>query len=224
MAAKIILFDINETVLDLGALRPLFQAMFGDKVALEHWFSTLLHSSTVTSITNVKTNFRDLARVSMEKLAVTHDISEDSYKIDEILGSFGSLPAHGDIIEALKSLKDAKFTTIAFSNSSNELLSNQISNAGLSCYFDDIISIQDSGFFKPTPQAYNHAGSVLSKPLSDMRLVAAHDWDTHGALSASMNAAFLARGPMHYNELFQKPDIMGSSMGEIAQLIISKDS
>ena len=48
-----ILFDINETVLDLSSLKPTFEALFGTAQALT-WFATLLHSSTVSALTGVR--------------------------------------------------------------------------------------------------------------------------------------------------------------------------
>jgi hypothetical protein len=44
-------FDVNETLLDVAALDPLFERAFGDPGAREAWFQQLIHSALVTIAT-----------------------------------------------------------------------------------------------------------------------------------------------------------------------------
>jgi 2-haloacid dehalogenase len=41
-ARPIIVFDVNETLLDLDALRPTFDRIFNDPAALRLWFANLI--------------------------------------------------------------------------------------------------------------------------------------------------------------------------------------
>ncbi|WP_083399165.1 haloacid dehalogenase type II [Oceanisphaera psychrotolerans] len=184
-----ILFDINETVLDLSTLKPKFKAAFGDDSVIAKWFSMLLHSSTVCIMTGVKTDFATLAGIMLESIAARKGIKLPETMRDDILNGFASLPPHEDIKQALGQLKSAGFRTVAFSNSSFNLISIQIKSAGLTEYFDDVISVEETGSFKPDSKLYKFAAKQLNKPLESLRLVATHDWDTHGALSVGMKAA-----------------------------------
>jgi len=48
---RILVSDVNETLLEVDALRPHFQRIFGTSEVLRHWFSqTLLYSQTLTLI------------------------------------------------------------------------------------------------------------------------------------------------------------------------------
>jgi hypothetical protein len=47
---RIIVFDVNETLLDVAALRPHFARAFGDALVLREWFSTVLLYSEVASL------------------------------------------------------------------------------------------------------------------------------------------------------------------------------
>ena len=47
---RIIVFDVNETLLDVGALAPHFQRAFGDGDLFREWFSTLLLYSEVATL------------------------------------------------------------------------------------------------------------------------------------------------------------------------------
>ena len=39
---RVIVCDVNETLLDLGSLEPHFKQVFGDGRALQDWFATVL--------------------------------------------------------------------------------------------------------------------------------------------------------------------------------------
>lgn len=223
MKRNIILFDINETVLNLSMLKPKFKATFGDERVMATWFSMLLHSSTVCIMTGVKTDFATLAGTMLESIAARMGIKLSQTMRDDILSGFASLPPHIDIKQALNKLKSAGFRTVAFSNSSLKLISTQITNAGLIDYFDDIISVEATGSFKPDPNVYKFAAKQLNQPLESLRLVATHDWDTHGALSVGMRAAYINRSGAIYHPLYRQPDIYETTMEDIVSKIIEKN-
>ena len=56
---KVLVFDVNQTMLDLNALRPQFARVFGDGKALDEWFSLLLHYSLVVTVTDAFSCLRD---------------------------------------------------------------------------------------------------------------------------------------------------------------------
>jgi len=224
MKKTTILFDINETVLKLSVLRPIFSSTFGHELFTDTWFSMLLHASTVSMITDVKTDFSLLSKITLEALACKTGVQLSSKETDDILGGFSSLPAHSDIKPALLRLRSAGFRVVAFSNSSLSLISNQIDNAGLNTYFDKVISVEEAGTFKPSQKAYEFASTQLGQPIDKLRLVAAHDWDTHGAMRAGLEAAYINRSDLLYNPLYNKPEICGSTMNEIVDKIIATDS
>ncbi len=48
-AAPILVFDVNETRLDIATLEPLFQRLFGSGAVMREWFAQLvLYSQTMT--------------------------------------------------------------------------------------------------------------------------------------------------------------------------------
>jgi 2-haloacid dehalogenase len=223
MKRKVILFDINETVLDLSTLKPVFKAAFGDGSVMSTWFSMLLHSSTVCITTGIKTDFATLAGTMLESIAARMNIKLSDTMRDDILSGFARLPPHNDIKHALAKLKSAGFRTVAFSNSSLNLISTQMINSGLIEYFDDIISVEETGSFKPDPHVYQFAAKQLNQPLESLRLVATHDWDTHGALSVGMRAAYINRASAIYHPLYLQPDIFATTMEDIVNQIIEKN-
>lgn len=218
-----VLFDINETLLDLSALKPKFATLFGHEQYTETWFAMLLHASTVCVNTKVKTDFAELASIALQTLADKHRVSLSTSTSTAILGSFATLPAHIDVKEALTTLKQAGFRVVALSNSSQSLLDTQISNAGLATHFDQLISVQSAQTFKPDSKAYQFAAQTLNRQPDEMRLVACHDWDIHGALSAGLKGAFIRRHNTTYHPLYHQADIIGDDLRKIAEQIIATD-
>jgi 2-haloacid dehalogenase len=223
MPRDTILFDINETVLDLSSLKPKFKAVFGDETVTATWFSMLLHTSTVCILTDVKTDFATLAGVMIDTVAARRGVELSDAMHDDILSSFASLPPHADIKPALTRLRAAGYRTVAFSNSSLNLVTTQIENAGLTEYFDDIVSVEETGSFKPDPKVYEFVARRINRPIEELRLVATHDWDTHGALIAGMHAAYIDRSGAPYHPLYHRPDVYAMTMGDVVELIIARD-
>ena len=93
-------------------------------------------------------------------------------------------------------------------------------NAELTDYFDNAISVESAKTFKPSTDAYKFVVEKLSTVSHNVTLVASHDWDTHGALCAGLNAAFVDRFNAPYNSTYKKPAITGNTMGEVAHKLI----
>ncbi len=223
MSRDTILFDINETVLDLSSLRPKFKATFGDEAITATWFSMLLHTSTVCALTATKTDFATLAGTMLDTIAARLGVELGKDTRADILSSFASLPAHADMKPALTRLRYADYCTVAFTNSSVKLVTTQINNSGLSEYFDDIVSVETTGSFKPDPKVYDFVAERLNRPIEELRLVATHDWDTHGALSAGMRAAYIDRSGAPYHPLYRHPDVHATNMVDVVEQIIARD-
>lgn len=223
MARDTVLFDINETVLDLSPLRPKFENALGDAAIASTWFAMLLHASTVCALTGVNTGFAELAGLMLDRLASLHGRTLSGETRGAILGSFASLAPHGDVEPALEGLRERGYRTVAFSNSSLDLATQQVANSGLAPSFDLVLSVEETGSFKPDAKVYEFAAARLDRPIGDLRLVAAHDWDTHGALTAGMQAAYLDRTGAPYNPLYRRPEIAATTMGSLIERIIAAD-
>ena len=223
MSRDTILFDINETILSLTSLRPKFKVAFGDERVTTTWFSMLLHTSTVCALTDVRTDFASLASATLDTVAVRLGVVLSDETRSDILGGFASLPPHADVKPALDRLRSAGYRTVVFTNSSLNLVKNQIKDAGLTEHYDNIVSVEQTGSIKPDAKVYRFIAEHLNRPLGELRLVATHDWDTHGALAAGMLAAYIDRSGAPYHPLYHRPDVYAATMDDVVEQIIAKD-
>ncbi len=187
------------------------------------WFAMLLHNSTVTVMTGVETGFAHLAGIMLDTIAAKRGVSLTEDQRGYILSGFADLKPHEDIIPALEILRESGYRTVAFSNSSQDLITRQITNAGLMDLFDRVMSIEETGSFKPDAKVYHYGADKLDRPIQNLRLIATHDWDTHGAMVAGMQAAYIDRSGAPYHPLFKKPEIIGRDMRDVVQQVIDAD-
>jgi 2-haloacid dehalogenase len=219
--SEILLFDVNETLLDLQALQPHFERHFGDRRVMGEWFGLLLRLSLVATVTRTYRPFDLLGREALLTTARKHGLDLEATVPDTILDTMAHLPPHPDVIPALTRLRQAGYRMATLTNSPPKMLATQLTHAGLSDFFEAQFSVEVVQLFKPAPETYRYAAGQLSVALSHIRLVAAHDWDVTGAIRAGMQAAFVARPGMMLGGTAEIPTIIGPDLLAIAEKIVT---
>ncbi len=217
---EVLVFDVNETLLDLKALRPLFGRLLGDEAILGQWFALLLRGSFAATILNHYHDFGVIAADALAMLAQQTGTTLTPADTEAIGQAMRRLPPHPDVPGGLERLQQAGFRLAALTNSPPEIAQAQMQNAGLASYFEQTLSVHPTGRFKPAPEPYHYAARQLGIAPVEMRMIAAHDWDVAGALSAGCRAAFVARPGMVMGALLPRPDITGRDLHEIADQLI----
>ena len=221
---RILVFDVNETLLDIAALAPRFVQIFGTANVLPEWFSNVVLYSQVTTIAGPYVDFGTVARASLQMTASAHGITLAKTDEDDVIRGLVSLPAHPDVRAGLDALRTAGFRLVTLTNSAPAAVEQQLKNAGIDEYFERRFSVDAVRQFKPAPGVYRLVATELGVDVSQLRLVAAHAWDVMGALRAGCVAAFVARPGKALYPLAEKPDVIGSDLRLVAEQIIKKDT
>ena len=221
---RVLVFDVNETLLDLAALDPHFARAFGDANLRREWFGTMLQSALLFTVTGPYVDFGSHFRAALHLTAERHGVTLSEQDEQAILRGVRSLPAHPEVRESLERLRDAGFRIAALTNSTAAVEEAQLQAAGIRDLFEQALTADDAKRLKPAREAYETAARSLGVPIERIRLVAAHAWDVAGALRAGAAAAFVARPGMLWNPLIGRPDIWGSDLREVADAIIARDT
>jgi 2-haloacid dehalogenase len=219
---RALVFDVNETLFDLAALRAPFAAAFGDDAPLGEWFARLLHGSLVATVTDSYEDFASIGRRVLETVAMRQRVELSSEERNAILDAMLRLPAHPEVDGALARLRSAGFPLATLSNSSSGTVRTQLVHAGLLERFDAVLSVEEVRRFKPAPEPYLMAADRLGVAPSEMRLVAAHDWDVWGAMRAGCEAAYVARSGVPFT-LGRPPAIVERDLSAVAEEILRLD-
>lgn len=220
---QVLVFDVNETLLDVRALAPYFEHAFGDVDVLSQWFAQLLQIAFVVTLTDSYRDFGTCARHALDVVAQKRGRTLAEADRNAILSGILHLPPHPEVAKSLAQLKEAGFRLATLTNSAPNVLEAQLNNSGLATYFDRMLSVDAVGKFKPDPATYHMAASELSVTTNQLRLIAAHNWDTTGAIRAGCRAAFVARPGMVLGPLDEKPDIIGQDLADVVTQIMQVD-
>ena len=99
--AKVLVFDVIETLLDLAVLRAPFVRAFGDAGAFPEWFARLLHGSLVATVTDSYEDFAAIAKRALDAVAARRGNELEPADRDAIVGKVLELPAHTDLPHVL---------------------------------------------------------------------------------------------------------------------------
>ncbi|AGY91185.1 hypothetical protein SPICUR_00800 [Spiribacter curvatus] len=219
----ILVFDVNETLLDLTTLEPLFERCLGDRHAMRDWFAELiLYSQTVT----LAGHYMPLDELAVATLRMRAEVvgarpaTADEQALGELIRS---MPAHPDVVPALDRLRVGGFRLVTLTNSPPSASPTPLERAGIAEYFEAHYSVHPVGQFKPAPACYRQVASALGVPMRDLCLVACHGWDTIGAQAAGCQAAFVKRAGNAEIRLadLPRPDFVADDLGTLAETLIA---
>jgi 2-haloacid dehalogenase len=216
----VLIFDVNETLLDLWALDPHFARLFGDAGARAQWFAQFIQNALVATVTNAYAPFGQIGMAALEMVAMRRGVTLSDEDKKAIQQGLGSLPPHPEVRESLERLKAGGFRLAALTNSTAAVAEMQLSNAGLRDLFEHALSADTVKRLKPAPEPYHMAAQTMGVGIAETRLVAAHAWDVAGALRAGAAAAFIARPGMVLDPLTPVPDVVGADLHEVADKLL----
>lgn len=224
-APSIIVFDVNETLLDINTLTPLFTRLFGHAHILREWFAQLVLYSQTMTLSGRYTPFGELGVGALQMIADIHNVKLTDADIDALKTRMGQMPAHPDAMPALTKLRAAGFRLVTLTNSASSDAPTPLEQAGLDTFFEQSFSVETVGKFKPAPETYQMVAGALSVETSDLCLVACHLWDTIGAQAAGCRGAFLTRP---HNALLRAPnvptpDFVAADLVTLAEHIIAHE-
>lgn len=191
--AAIIVFDVNETLLDITTLEPLFERVFGDGEVLREWFAQLILYSQTITLSGLYSPFGELAGGCMKMVGSTRGVAIGDSDVDELKQLIGTMPAHADVVPALTRLRDAGFRLVTLTNSASGASPTPLERADIAHFFERSFSVEAVGKFKPAADTYRFVATELGVPTSALCMVACHLWDTIGAQAAGCRGAFLER-------------------------------
>ncbi len=218
---KVIIFDVNETLLDLETMRTsIGKALNGNEDLTPLWFSTMLHHSLVTTVTGDYQDFGKIGVAALMMVAQTNNIEiTEEQALEAIKEPILSLPAHADVKSSLTALKAKGYKLVCLTNSSNKGVETQFANAGLTDYFEQRMSIESLKVYKPDLRAYKWALNQLNVKPEEALMVAAHGWDVAGAKAAGLQTAFVARPGKALYPLATKPDYIVKDLIELVDVL-----
>src|SRR5260370_1903810 len=153
----VLIFDVNESMLDLSEMASEINKSFQDDAAFKRWFSLMLQYSLVDNVTGRYHDFGKIGDATMRMTAqlLGKEISDDERR--RLLKLILVAPPHPDVVEALTQLKKAGYRMATLTNSTEKVVSQPLAHAGLAKFFEASSSIDDVPAYQHQLEAYRFA-------------------------------------------------------------------
>jgi 2-haloacid dehalogenase len=222
---SVLIFDVNETLIDVESMNPLFKRVFGDERVLREWFGHLIMYSMTLTISGLYKDYFSLGQGLFEMVGAIHMVKVKPADVAALKKSMLTMPAHADVQRGLTQLKDAGFRMVTLTNSPpNKGGKTPLENAGLADFFERQFSIETARVYKPAQVLYHMVAQELEVPPSACCMIATHVWDTIGAQSAGLAAGLLTRpgnAPLPVPGLPQ-PNVVAPDLPALADKMIKR--
>ena len=219
----IIVFDVNETLLDLETLQPAFERIFQDPAAMRLWFAHLITYSEALTLAGVYVPFTDIGAAVLRMLGATRGISITDADAAELTDRFASMSPHPEVPSALRRLHDHGFRLFTLTDNTLEISGRQLERAGVIDLFERRFSVDESvRRHKPAPEAYHSVARAVGVDPGQICLVACHVWDTIGARAAGWQAGLILRPGNAPLGVGPQPDYIGDDLDAIADQLAER--
>jgi 2-haloacid dehalogenase len=219
----VLVFDVNETLLDLDALAPHFERIFGRSSVLREWFAQLILYSEAITLTGDYVPFGELGGAVLRMIGATEGIHISDSETLVVKEAIAMLPPHAEVPAALARLRAAGFSMFTLTNNPRATCEKQLRDAGIAHLFDGQFSVDDEvRRYKPAREVYRAVEEAVGVPTSQLWLIACHTWDVLGASAAGWKTALILRPGNAPLRVGGQPLITGDDLGEVTDEILKR--
>jgi len=140
-APNVLVFDVNETLLDIDSLEPLFIRLFGNKHVLREWFAQLVLYSQALTLAKFYAPYSQIGVGALRMIAKTRNAAIGESDDEELRSRMRDLPAHSEVPAALQRLTEAGFRLATLTNSAPDPQGNPLERTGLNRYFERMFTV-----------------------------------------------------------------------------------
>jgi len=188
-------FDIYGTLIDPHGVTVKLEKLIGDQANKfsQLWRGKQLEYTFRRGLMGNYENFAVCTRNALDYADAIFKTNISEADKQALMQVYRVLPAYDDVPDALARIRAAGFKMYGFSNGIAEDVSGLLEHAGISKFFDGVVSVDDVRTFKPSPDVYQHFVDSTGSDKANAWLVSSNPFDVQGAVSFGMQAAWLHR-------------------------------
>tara|TARA_B100002051_G_scaffold260005_1_gene280086 strand:- start:59 stop:766 length:708 start_codon:yes stop_codon:yes gene_type:complete len=223
---KVITFDQYGTVVDMQKdltekARPFLENKGWEGEAHQFvtwWRRTHFENSMIDALCDRgHTPYRQVGHRAVSHVMDRAGIAYTQDEVAFLVSQIETLKPFPDVIEALERLRKKGFKLAILSNGDRDMLEAAKPHIGFQ--FDETISVQEAGYFKPHWKSYAKAEEILDEERTSILFVANHPFDCIGAKAFGMRTAFIDRRKRPFGQEPQQPDIIVADFKELADVL-----
>jgi 2-haloacid dehalogenase len=216
-----VVFDAYGTLFDVAT--PVFkqEASLGGKAAevAALWRTKQLEYTWVRSLVGVHADFWHVTREALD-FTLEHFAISEAGLADELMTGMLKLDLFPDVAAALPALRAKGKRLAILSNGSPSMLDAILRHAGLEKSFEQVLSVEEVGIYKPSRRVYRLAMQKLQiADALSVCFVSANGWDAHSAAQFGFQALRIKRAAGPDDRLPGKLAGMVESLGQVVEMM-----
>ena len=162
-------------------------------------------------------DFWELTTRALDATLKEYALASDDKVRARLLSLYSELWAYEEVPEVLANLKAAGHKLAVLSNASPSMLVKAVEAAGISEWFDELLSVDVLKCYKPTPAVYQLVIERFECKPGEVTFFSSNNWDVSGAGAFGFRTIWVNRTGAAWDKLPGKPDRIVKSISE-AQL------
>ncbi len=193
--ATTLAFDVYGTLINTHGVLSLLENMIGDKAQnfSNTWREKQLEYSFRRGLMQNYVPFSVCTKQALDYACLAHKTPLSDDQKQQLLEQYKILPAFDDVKKGLEQLKAQNYRLFAFSNGAADAVNTLLETAGISDYFEGVVSADDMKTFKPNPGVYSHFLREANSTGANTWLISSNPFDITGAISNGMRGAWIKR-------------------------------
>jgi len=201
---KVCAFDAYGTCFDINSAAEKMAKDIGENwlAFSTTWRTTQLEYTWLRSLMKKHVNFWKITEDSLSFAMENHNINP-KFK-NQLLDLYKKLNAYPELRDCLIKLKNKNIKTCILSNGTPDLLHELVTNSNTKDLFDDLISIEKVGVYKPDPKVYALVTDQYNCKPNEVCFMSSNTWDVVGGGVFGYQSVWVDR----FNKVFDQLDFM----------------
>ncbi len=213
-------FDAYGTLFDVAAAASRCRDVLGAKAdpLAALWREKQLQYTWLRALQGRHADFWQVTGDALDFALETLAISPDRLR-GRLMDLYLTLDPFPEVPGVLQRLKKAGFVIAILSNGTPKMLRAAVDGAGIRELVDDVLSVEEVGFYKPHPKVYQLAVDRLGVSPEAMCFQSSNAWDAYAASAFGMRVVWCNRYGQRREHLPGAPDHEIRTLSELPVLI-----
>ena len=212
-------FDAYGTLFDVNSAASKCKEKLGNRWESfsNSWRTTQLEYTWLRSLMKKHKNFWEITEDSLDHAMETYKIKKEMK--NELLNLYKKLSPYPEVKECLEELKSKKIKIAILSNGTPDLLRELVENNNIQKYFDDIMSIESVGIYKPDSKVYEMPIKKYNCKPENICFMSSNTWDVSGGGIFGYKAVWVNRFDKVFDKLSYEPKFVINNLKELLKII-----
>lgn len=214
-----VIFDAYGTLLDVYAVEATAEALFPGKgpAIARLWRDKQIAYSQLRTLSGRYAPFWQITEDALDYACEFARVRLAPDARENLLRQYRALPPHPEVRASLDTIKQRGLKLAVLSNGDTAMLNEAIAAAGLSEFFDHILSVEPVRKFKTAPEAYQLGPDAFGCPATNLLFVSSNGWDISGASWFGYKTFWINRAGAPRERLGAGPAETGATMADLVR-------